>query len=286
MNLRQTAEVAALVSSRAEAFIQHHGCPSPEVMHSFWKASRVRLSCWFAGLRTLPTVLDMNHVPAPYHVRECVGVARSILVAELLTRVWCAALASRDAVRSNGMNEQLVSDVLRGQAEARNEVMRLLADETRIPAPEATMLDRLRKRVECWTDRLLSTLVLHHDISRFAFEIERCREAASIGNGLLQTSDDAVHPLTLLGLSRAIPSASGRDHLVARLDRSVAQTVVSCLAYAESSVCPPESHHEHRHGETMTDDHPHGSPDIPSPSTGLRFADLRRRRSCGEQRDS
>lgn len=276
MNLRQTAELAALASLHAEEIISWPEPVPPESLHAFWKSSRVRLRCWFAALRSSQSSGNDDAV-APHRLPERVGLARSILVAELLTRVWSAVLVARDRARSENVAGELVRNVFAGQLEARREVLKMLADEHRLPMPHAATIDRLRRRVERWTDMLLGPLVEKYGVTEFAFDESRaCEAARSEPHPLLAPSDGAVARLTLVGLAHAIPRGPGNDRVGAGLDAAVAQSVLSVILQSSlenRDLAPPR---------TDRSDQPlvSGSPSFRNsgasdPETGLSFAELR-----------
>ncbi|MGD9855098.1 MAG: hypothetical protein AB7U20_09135 [Planctomycetaceae bacterium] len=278
MNLRQTAEVAALASMRAEELIHRPERVSATSLHGYWKTSRVRLRCWFAGLRSLPSFPNGAGPSSPIHRRERVRVARSILAAELLTRVWSAVLTARDAARSENIAGDLVRNVFQGQLEAKREVLHMLSDEQRLPMQDAEMLDRFRQRVERWTDLLLGPLVQNYGVAQFALDPQRALESVRCASAQMPGSAArAVHPLTLIGLFRAIPRNSRDDHAASALDWAVAQSVLSGLARADF-----DSDHRLISG-------PHRGRDLPAlpaeqtgtfapdPTPRIRFADFRRK---------
>ncbi len=280
MNLRQTAEVAALAAIRADDIIRSPQPVSTESLHGYWKSSRVRLRCWFAGLRSTPAASEGDGTLSPHHLHERVGLARSILVAELLTRVWSTVLVARDTARSENSVGEMVRNVFLGQQEARREVVQMLSNENRLPTPEAASVEQLRQRVERWTDLLLGPLVLKYDVTGFVFDEERARGSVrSEAEQIFGKPAAAIDRLTLIGLSRAIPRDPNDDHVGSALDAAVAQSVLSAL---------PQTPLERKARATLTADSRRDGPAIlpeqpildassPKTATGLQFSQLRRR---------
>ncbi len=280
MNLRQTAEVAALAAIRADEIIGRPEPVSTESLHGYWKSSRVRLRCWFAGLRSTPASSEGDGTLSPHHLRERVGLARSILAAELLTRVWSTILVARDAARSENSAGEMVRNVFLGQQEARREVIQMLSDENRLPTPEAASVEQLRRRVERWTDLLLGPLVLKYDVTEFVFD-EGCARGSvrSTAEQIFGKPAGAVDRLTLIGLSQAIPRDPSDDHVGSALDSAVAQTVLSALPRT-----PLEKQQRATRGTDSRRDDPSPLPAQPmmdasssKAAAGLQFTQLRRR---------
>ena len=284
MNLRQTAEVAALAAIRADEIIRSPEPISTESLHGYWKSSRVRLKCWFAGLRATPPSSEGGETLSPHHLRSRVGLVRSILVAELLTRVWSSVLVARDAARSeNSAGEsagEMVRNVFLGQQEARQEVLQMLSDENRLPMPEASAVEQLRRRVERWTDLLLGPLVLKYDVTEFTFDEERARDSVrSEAEQMLGTPSGAVDRLTLIGLSRAIPRDPNDDHVDSALDSAVAQSVLSALprTLLERKVRVALGPDSRRDGPATLPGQAPRDASSPKRVAGLQFTQLRRR---------
>ncbi|MEZ6146341.1 MAG: hypothetical protein R3B91_13195 [Planctomycetaceae bacterium] len=232
MNLRQTAEVAALASMLSECIVSAQEPIATSALHAYWKSSQLRLKCWFASLRACPP--PQATVTSPYHLRHQVCLCREILVAELLTRVWSTVLLARDAFHSQNECQQLARHVFNGQMEARREVLKLLADSSRLPAQQASVVDRLRRRVERWADMLVGPMVVRHGISDFVIDLDRAKEfAQSAFPSTFDGPNAAVHQLTFVGLSHAIPRTNHSDEARTTLNHAVARSVLAALPLHE-----------------------------------------------------
>ncbi len=280
MNLRQTAEVAALAAIRADEIIGRPEPVSTELLHGYWKSSRTRLKCWFAGLRSVPPASTGNGPLSLHHLHERVGLARSILVAELLTRVWSTVLVARDTARSENAAGEMVRNVFLGQQEARREVVQMLSNAGRLPTPSATSVDQLRQRVERWTDLLLGPLVLKYDVTEFVFDEERARGSVrSEAEQVFGKPAGAVDRLTLIGLSRAIPRDPSDDHVGSTLDAAVVQSVLSALPRTpvEEKTRVALTADSRRDGPSSLPALPVLDMSAPKAAAGLLFSQLRRR---------
>ncbi len=270
VNLRQTAEVAALASMVSEHVVQAEEPIATNALHAYWKSSQLRLKCWFAGLRTSPP--GRTTTLPPFHLRQQVCLSREILVAELLTRVWSTVLLARDVYHANDECQQLARHVFLGQMEARHEVLKMLADPNRLPSRETTAIDRLRRRVERWTDVLVGPMVIQYGVTDFAFDVERAKDHGPTQSPLSFSGPNAAaSQLTLVGLTHAIPRTTHIDHARAVLDLAVARAVLTAI--------PPQALTLHR-GTELSSLPPESDalPLPPSPSiSGFRIADSRRK---------
>jgi hypothetical protein len=229
VNLRQTAEVAALVATSAAHIVESPRCVPTPSLHGYWKQSRTRLRCWFAALRTARLnaanpITPNRHTPH----QSLIELSREILVAEMLTRVWSTVLVAHDQRRESELARAAVDAVFRGQQEARHEVLRLLAEEGVLPQADQLSLNRFRLRIERWTDALLGPLVAAYDVEEFAFDPQRAREFSRDGlHGPLRGAAERVMPLLLAGLATAVPAQTDADQERLLLNLAVVRAVLS-----------------------------------------------------------
>lgn len=269
MNLRQTAEVAALASMLSDRVVQAEQPIATSALHAYWKSSQLRLKCWFASLRAnRPTG---STVMSQFHLRHQTGLCREILVAELLTRVWSTVLLARDTYHSTNVCQNLVQHVFRGQTEARREVLKLLANPDQLPSRQVAAVDRLRRRVERWTDSLLGPMILKYGTTDFAFELERAMDLGQTNlSAGLSGPNAAVQQLTLVGLSHAVPRTNHADEARTALNLAVARSVLRSLPLDElSSLGNQESPHATAFGNLI-------SPGAANMRPGRGFPDPRR----------
>ena len=66
-----------------------------------------------------------------------------------------------------------------GHLEARNRAMNIMVYGRGFSIEDGVMLNRLRRRMERWTDMLLGRIMLQHDISDLAFDAQRARDFAT-----------------------------------------------------------------------------------------------------------
>ena len=103
------------------------------------------------------------------------AVFEEILVSELLTRVFAALMTISD--QRFGVNDlgPIARSVVLGHLEARNRLMGLLAGKHGVPDETAAAMNRLRNRVEHWTDVFLGKLTPLTDVAHLGFDEDRVR---------------------------------------------------------------------------------------------------------------
>ena len=91
-------------------------------------------------------------------------------------------------------------------------MLRLLLHSTFIPAEQLSELDRLRRRVERWTDVLLGPLVAHYgnELADFAFDPRRARDfGEDQSQARFGSTSRPAWSFLLAGLRSAFPSPPG-----------------------------------------------------------------------------
>jgi hypothetical protein len=114
-------------------------------------------------------------------------VAQEIFLAELVTRVWSAALLAFDREYDTNEFGGLAHSIHIAHLEAKNRAMRLLLDDPHVDANTFERLNSLRRKVERWTDLLLSQIPDPAAADSFAFSKNRVHDFRQENN--LQTND-------------------------------------------------------------------------------------------------
>lgn len=142
--------------------------------------------------------------------------ASNLLVGELLTRIAGAVLTACDRRQRLQRAEPIARNVLAVHQQCRDSVLRLLLHSTVLPADQLGELDRLRRRVERWTDVLLGPLIAHYgdELSDFAFDARRAREfAAEQMSARFRSTSQPAWSFLLAGLRTAFPGSSSASPL-------------------------------------------------------------------------
>jgi hypothetical protein len=153
-----------------------------------------------------------------------------IFLSEMLTRVWTAALVAHDRRWSLQTAEPLARNALDAQLEARQRAMALLLEEHGLGTRQVVALNRLRRRVERWTDVLIGGLWHVGDASEFAIDAERAADFASdLAWRRSQPGGKQAWRLTLLALRNAF--RRGQSPVAANPDANarVTASILGCF---------------------------------------------------------
>lgn len=235
VNLRQTAEVAALVATSAAHIVESPDPIPTESLHGYWKQSRTRLKCWFAALRAVQCQGGGSRQAfTSFQQDQIVTLCREILVAEMLTRIWSTVLICADQRQKAGHARSTAESVFRGHLEARHEVLELLTEDGVLSLADQMTLNRFRRRIERWTDALLGPLVARYRVAEYVFNEERARDFSE--NAHQERLDDAtaaMTPLLLAGIASTIPTDCAADRERNMLNLSIARAILMAF--------PPEA---------------------------------------------
>ncbi len=234
MHARELVELAAIVSAHGPVLIRS-GAPIPtDSIEQYWTASKVRLDRWAWRLKSFrcdfggSADADARQRRDPWPAAR--GVLEEILTGEMLTRVWTAVLCGYDRRRGGDEAEPVARSVMIGHMEARHRVLTLMVRSSGIDAEAAVKLNRLRRRVERWTDLLIGHLAGIHDVSEFAFDPPRAKDFAED----LQYRSDLpggrrVWPLVLASLRAAFRQGFSAESPNADLNARIAASILSCF---------------------------------------------------------
>lgn len=230
MHARELIELAAIVSAHGPALIQSGERIGADSIEQYWTTSKVRLDRWAWRLKSLTQKANtdarrrQNQWPATCCVLE------EILTGEVLTRVWTAVLCAHDRQRGTDEVEPVARSVMLGHMEARHRVLTLMVRGPGIDAEAAVKLNRLRRRVERWTDVLVGHLMGIHDVSEFAADPDRAKDfAQDLKDRSQLQGGHHVWPLMHASLRAAFQRGLSPESPNADLNARIAASVLSCF---------------------------------------------------------
>ncbi len=178
MHARQMAEVAGWLSACSELVSRGIVPVEADRGMRYWTASKCRLQCWQAALKVFEDDLaDPCEMHDPWHAIEV--VIQEILVSDLLTRVWTAILVQHDQQTGHQELQSIGYSVFIGHLELRSRAMRLMLHHRAAEQQAYDRLDQVRRRMERWTDLLLSRIANLEIAAQFGFEEHRVRDFAA-----------------------------------------------------------------------------------------------------------
>ena len=228
MHVRQSIELAALISSSAQTIVNHSGQLSQVGIEEYWTVSKCRHESWSRKLKQHSTrIKSLRGRPARQLWCGTRGVLEEILTSEILTRVWAAVCCANEQRRGTVEAAPIVRNVLTGHLEARHRALNLMVQGHGLHVEEAVNLNRLRRRTERWTDVLLGNLVPNGAVDEFAFSAERVRDFAdhSDGHAIRSTRYQWLLASLRASYQRGLAPVSPN----AELNGRIAAAILSCL---------------------------------------------------------
>lgn len=233
MHVRELAELAAAIALQGGILITTDAELGSTIQEEYWAASKCRLDRWGRLLRRLAEVRRVSVRPPALREERVRPLLEEIFASELLTRLWTAVACGYDAARGRAECEPIARSIWSGHLEARHRLLTLLADGRVISLPEALRLNKVRRRIERWTDLLLGYLSRVTPITEFCFEPDRARDFAheldEPASGALRSVREQ---LVLVSLRASLegclsPGSGNRD-----LNRRIGGAIVQALAAA------------------------------------------------------
>jgi hypothetical protein len=194
----------------------------------YWAASKCRLQRWQAALKVFEQdFANPCEMHDPWHAVEI--VVQEILVSDVLTRVWTALLIQHDRVTEHHEMQSIGHSVYIGHLEARNRALRLLLHNRPHNQSAFDRLDELRRRMERWTDLLLSRISDLDVAIQFGFDEHRIRDFAADRHLENHERRDQVEKLLLASLASSLKRGVGEWSANPDLNREIAAGVLACF---------------------------------------------------------
>jgi hypothetical protein len=231
MNASELAQLAALVAHHSPAIIRGTRPMRESGLEQYWTASRCRLDRWLQALKEHETLIA-NASPGTRvtHWRSIRPLLDEILLSETLTRVWAAVGAAFDLHHGTGDVEPITRSTLIGHLEARNRALQLIVFGQGLGVEEAVSLNRLRRRVERWTDLMLGYVLVDQNAAEFAFDRARALDFAEDLRYERQAgTDNKAWDLVQSSLQAAFQKEGRQAAACAELNRQIAAAVLGCI---------------------------------------------------------
>lgn len=233
LNLRQIVELLGLVSAHSPNLVEGRSPLSPEALDRYGDCSQNRNRNWLAALNELPrriTATPAGLRPLIWQQSEVTMV--DVLAGGMIARVWGAVLTACDRTRRTVTAERVARTVLAGQLEAQQQVLRLMIDGPYLTLERVSGLDKLRRRIERWTDLLLGHIVKRYALGDFAFDLER---ALDFGDEQLRESwgprHNQIWDLYFVCLQSAFPESRLPGGIEAEWQEALVQSILGCFPH-------------------------------------------------------
>lgn len=203
VNQQMFVEFTALVAAQASLVIEGTA-PIPDgPLWVYWQHSQAVLRRW----RGMIEIAARR--PESTDNQQVLDIAEQLLLTEMLTRTWGAVLTACDLQRDQRHSRQIARSVLNTHQQCRVSVLRLLVHADSLPIERIAELDRLRRRIERWTDLLVGPYVARFGdkLDPFAFDPRRARDFGEEQfESRFQTTSQPSWSFLLAGLRSAFPA--------------------------------------------------------------------------------
>lgn len=228
MKLVHTAEFAAMISAHSDQFISDTASVPDWALSRFHRYSRARLHRWMrATSQAESRYLEADPPPGVVPDRELTDLAESVLVGEILNRVWVTTLVSWDRRYNIKCAEPIARNVMLGHMLTRHQVLSVVQRSGWVTEEQRHYIEQLGDRVQRWSDLLTSHMLHRYDLWDLAYDEDRARDFADMH--LRQNIGDPksrVWNLILVGLRLAFPDRQDTV-MTSDLDREILRSVIA-----------------------------------------------------------
>ena len=175
MHSSQLAELGSWVAINSGNLIYGEQDQPVLVATGYWTASKIRMQRWVIALKMFEQDFDNpseGHNPWP----ALEIVVHEILMSEMLTRTWSAAVLTHDWYHQTDELHGLAHSVHVGHIEAKNRAIRILLHGQAADEEAFDRLNAVRRRMERWTDLFLGQLPDSDTASAFGFDRNRVKD--------------------------------------------------------------------------------------------------------------
>jgi hypothetical protein len=230
MHARQLVEVAALLASHGPVLIEGPGVLSTSALQDYWATSKCRCQRWLAAVKRLASAEAADPEQRAKSSAEIRPLLEEIFLAEMVLRVWTAILYAYDRRRGISEAEPIAQNVLVSHLEVRTRALVLLVHSPLLAGEEAVLLNRMRRRMERWTDLLLGHLHADYDVAELGFDAARVVEFATDLGGKPQSANHRkAWGLTLAALRLAFERGLADVSPNPSANHDIAASVLACF---------------------------------------------------------
>jgi hypothetical protein len=230
MESHQLIEIAAIVAGQTPVMLRSAMRVSDASLEQYWVAAKCRLDRWGRMLKQYSDRMQEPAAPRSLLWNSARPLLEEILASEILTRVWTALGCAMDERRHSRDIGPIARSIYLGHLEARNRVLNMMLRGQGFGVEAAVTLNRLRHRLERWTDMLLGYIQTATDATEFAFDAERVREfAADIEHEQQYPGGQVAWQVVLASLRAAFRRSLACDPLNDDLHERIAAAILACF---------------------------------------------------------
>ena len=231
MNVVNLAEIGSWIAVNGKSLL-HHLPQVIEAAKEYWVAANCRSSRWALALKTFSRDLDLDPSDPDFHdpwpAMEV--VIEEILISELLTKVWAAMLVSYETQNGSDEVRGLAHGVHLAHMEARNRAIRQMLKGRSVNEEAFDRLNRLRNRIERWTDLYLAQLPPIEEVEAFAFDRSRVADYRSETDFLAPDEQRLKQQLLSASMCSDLCDVSTGQSANPPLNGQIASGVMACFS--------------------------------------------------------
>lgn len=227
MHARQLAEIGGWIAICSNALDQNNNENAVDDGLKYWAASKCRIQRWQQAIKVFED--DLQN-PQPMHDPwPAINVViQEILISDLLTRTWTAALVSQNHASLQDL-QSIGQSIYIGHLEIRNRALKLILEHRDTSEKHVQDLDELRRRIERWTDMLLSRMDNLAVVKRFGFDTQRIEDFASDRNLESRRRRREVEQILMASLANSLQTDGGRYTANPDLNREIAAGILGSI---------------------------------------------------------
>jgi hypothetical protein len=230
MHARQLVEVAALVASHGPVLVEGKAVISHSALEQYWATSKCRCDRWLRSVKRLASFDAADPELRAASAAEVRPLLEEIFLSEMVLRVWTAILYAYDRRRGSNDAEPVAQNVLATHLEVRTRALVLLVHSPLLDGEEAVLLNRMRRRMERWTDLLLGHLHGDYDVSELGFDAARVIEfSTDLKRQPRSAARRQAWGLTLAALRLAFERGLAEESPNTIANHDIAASILACF---------------------------------------------------------
>ncbi len=178
MHAKHLVQLAIQLTSAGNALTHSHVQAAGDAAHAYWLANRFRCDAWHERISAHRTAIEKVGTSRRARLwAEMVPTLEEILISEPLTRIVAYIASHLERRRADADWGPLSHSVLDSHIEARHRCLNLMVFGYGFPVERAVRLNRLRRLLEAFNDRLIGCLPALSGLDRYAFEVRAVANA-------------------------------------------------------------------------------------------------------------
>lgn len=246
MHVRHLIELGARIALTGPRLVRESWRLSPTGVHEYWVASGQRLDLWRVALDPYTPQPAPDLLPPTSWANTLRPLLDEIITGELLTRIWTALGIAHVRAHGQADCEPILRNVLFSHLETRNRALNCLVYGSGFASRWIVELQRVRRRVERWTDLLLGEMQRQIDVAEMAHDARRVRDYARTAPTGPRKAGAATDRLAedglILALRETFATSLSPVTLHPQVNQAIATSVLGCFHgdWLDSSAWSPD----------------------------------------------